>query len=175
MAHALHTLTPRVGDGLIDVLIETPAGSRHKYEYLHDSGLFRYTLELPQGVRFPFGFGFVPNTLAEDGDALDVLLMVDGSVPQGTLVASRLIGVLQAEQDEGGEMVRNDRVIAVAEHSRTFSNIRSLEDSPEGLSWDLDEFFSTYNRMIEREFRVIGVKGKDAAEQALDDAIEKAR
>lgn len=167
-------IKPRRDDELVNVVIETPAGSRHKYEYDSASGLFEYTLDLPLGLEFPFGMGFVPNTLAEDDDPLDVLLMIDGAVPSGTIVAARPIGVLQAEQEEDGRTVRNDRVLAVARYSRSYGHIREIAGTQPGLVEDLTRFFDDYNEMIGRRFDVIGTGGPDEAMAQIERAIERA-
>lgn len=170
--NAISKLPPIDDDGNINVLIETPKGSRQKYDIDHETGLFQWSLELPAGVTFPYSFGFVPNTLAEDGDPIDILLLLDGEVPQGTLVKAHAIGVLQVSQDEGeAGMVRNDRVIAVANLSRTFAGIEELSELRDGFAWDMEEFFSTYNRMINRKIEIIGRKPAKAAKKLIDDAI----
>ena len=171
---AIESVPSRTEDGAVNVFIETPKGSRHKYD-LDSSGLFRIGLELPEGVTFPFSFGFVPNTLAEDGDALDIMLVTAGSVPSGALIESRLIGVLKMENDEDGKMARNDRVVAVANMSRIFGGTTTLSEMLDGFAWDLEEFFDTYNRMIERPFRIIGRGEKDEAMDMLEKAEARKR
>ncbi|SLN55775.1 Inorganic pyrophosphatase [Roseivivax jejudonensis] len=171
---AIETVPPRTDGGAVNVFVETPKGSRHKYD-VDDSGLFRIALELPEGVTFPFSFGFVPNTLAEDGDALDIMLVTAGSVPAGALIESRLIGVLKMENDEDGTMARNDRVVAIANMSRIFGAVETLSDMRDGFAWDVEEFFDTYNRMIERPFRIVGRGESDEAMAMLDKAEERRR
>ena len=170
---ALSSMKPRDGDE-VPVFVETPAGSRHKYDLDHDLGLMRWSLELPLGVTFPFSFGFVPGTLADDGDPLDICLLLDGTVPAATVVDATLIGVLRAEQDEDGTMVRNDRVVAVATLSRRFANVRSLADLPEGSVEDMARFFVSYNDAIGRTFRCIGRGGREEAYEMLDVAVRQA-
>lgn len=166
---ALKSVGPRTEDGDVNVFIETPKGSRHKYD-VHDSGLFQIALELPEGVTFPFSFGFVPNTKAPDGDALDIILLTAGSVPAGSLIEARLVGVLKMENDEGGHMARNDRVVAVAKMSRYFGEVQNLSDLHSGFAWDIEEFFETYNEMIERPFNIVGRGDSDEARTMLEDA-----
>src|SRR5687768_1900762 len=110
--------------GTINVIIETPKGSRNKYEYDEKFGLFVLNEVLPAGASFPFDFGFVPSTKGEDGDPLDVLVLMDEAAYPGVLVPARLIGVIEAEQTEGGKTERNDRLIAVAENSHTHREVR---------------------------------------------------
>lgn len=169
--NALKSVPARAEDGTVNVFVETPTGSRHKYD-LDQHGLFRIGIELPQGTSFPFSFGFVPNTRAEDGDALDVILLTDGVVPAGALIMARLIGVLKMENDEDGQMVRNDRVVAVAAMSRIFQNIKTLEDTRDGFAWDIENFFESYNRMIGRPFKIVG-RGDQSDAMAMLEASEE--
>lgn len=171
---ALDKVTSRTDDGAVNVFVETPKDSRHKYD-VDPSGLFRIAIELPEGLRFPFSFGYVPNTLAPDGDALDIVLITDGSVPAGALIAARVIGVLKMENDEGGDMARNDRVVAVANMSRMFAHVETLSDMRDGFAWDIELFFDSYNRMIDRPFKVVGRGERDEAEQMLDEAEKRAK
>lgn len=103
----------------LNVIIETPKGSRNKFNYDEDYNLFKLGGVLPAGAVFPFDFGFIPSTIGGDGDPLDVLLLMDEPAFPGCLVSSRLIAVIEAEQTErDGETTRNDRLIAVAADSR---------------------------------------------------------
>ncbi len=171
---ALASVSPRTAEGAINVFVETPKGSRHKYD-LDESGLFRIAIELPEGVTFPCSFGFVPNTCAPDGDPLDIVLLTAGSVPAGALIESRLIGVLKMENEESEGMRRNDRVVAVANMSRFFGGIETLADMRRGFAWDVEEFFETYNEMIERPFKVVGRGEREEAVRMLEAAEEAAR
>lgn len=167
---AVKNVPAQAGDDAVNVFVETPRGSRHKLD-LHDSGLFRIALELPEGMRFPFAFGFVPQTQAPDGDALDILLLCDGSVPAGSLIEARLIGVLEMQNDEDGQMVRNDRVVAVANLSRIYNDMTDLNDARKEFVWDMRLFFEAYNRMIERPFEFMGHGGRDKALKMFDEAL----
>src|SRR5205809_8048813 len=98
----------------LNVVIETPQRSRGKYKYDEKSGCFELSKIMPAGMEFPYDFGFVPGTKAEDGDPLDVLIFLEVCVPVGCLVRCRPIGVIEAEQtEEDGRVVRNDRILAV--------------------------------------------------------------
>ncbi|MGR3633383.1 MAG: inorganic diphosphatase [Limimaricola soesokkakensis] len=170
---ALKKATPRAENGAVNVFLETPKDSRHKYD-LDQSGLFSISIEMPEGQAFPFSFGFIPGTEVADGDCLDVILITTGSAPAGALIQARLIGVLKMENDEEGEMVRNDRLVAVANMSRAYRHIGTLGDLHNGWVWDAEVFFETYNRMIERPFKIVGTGEKDEAYQMLEEA-EKTR
>src|SRR5215210_6607135 len=107
----------------LNVIIETPKGSRNKFDFDEELGLFKLGGVLPAGAVFPFDFGFVPATRGGDGDPLDVLVLMDEPAFVGCLVPARLIGVIEAEQTEEGKTTRNDRLIAVTTTSRNHRDI----------------------------------------------------
>jgi len=140
--------------GCVNVIIETPKGSRNKFAYDGDLAVFTLGGVLPAGAVFPFDFGFVPSTLAEDGDPLDVLLLLDESVPPGCLVKARLIGAIEARQTEpDGKEMRNDRLLAVALHAHTHQHIKSLEDLRAKLLDEIEEFFIDYHKQRGGRFK----------------------
>src|SRR5947209_2190098 len=100
----------------VHAIVDTPQGSRHKYKYDEALSVFKLERVLGAGLVFPFNFGYIPSTLGEDGDPLDVLLLMDEPVFVGCLVVARLIGVIEAKQVEAGasRAERNDRLVAVA-------------------------------------------------------------
>lgn len=127
--------------GDLNVVIETPKGSRNKFDY-DERGFFKLGGVLPAGAVFPFDFGFVPSTLGEDGDPLDVLLLMDEPAFAGCLITARLIGAIQAEQTErDGDAMRNDRLIAVAANSHTHGEVHSLNDLSKSLLDEIEHFF----------------------------------
>src|ERR1700723_3866498 len=91
-------------------IIETPKGSRNKFDYDSDSGLFQLGGLLPEGMMFPFDFGFIPSTLGQDGDPLDVMVLMDAPAHVGCLLGVRIIGVITAEQTQDDETEGNDRL-----------------------------------------------------------------
>ena len=124
------SLNPR-SDDTFQVIIETPKASRNKYSYDPEQGIFILRKVLPEGMVFPHDFGFLPRTLAADGDPIDVLLLMDVPAFPGCLVPSRLIGVMEGEQLDGKKKVRNDRLIAVAELSHAYKDWKKLKDLPD--------------------------------------------
>jgi inorganic pyrophosphatase len=97
----------------VNAIIETPRGSRTKFKYDDTSGFFVFDKAMPTGQTFPFDFGFLPSTLGDDGDPLDVLVLTDEPTFVGCLIHAKLLGVIEAEQTENGETERNDRIVAV--------------------------------------------------------------
>jgi len=150
-------------DGLLQVIIETPAGSRNKFAFDPEQEIFALKKVLPAGMVFPYDFGFLPRTLAPDGDPIDVLLLMDEPAFPGCAVKSRLIGVIEGEQLDGKKKIRNDRLVAVAEANHMYANIRRLEDLP--LKWlkEVQDFFVNYHKQEGKKYRLLGCKGADAA------------
>lgn len=171
MSERFARIQPIDDAGLLTAIIETPKGSRQKYSYDEDSGLFRWSFELPEGMSFPYSFGFLPNTLAEDGDPVDVLILLDGAIPMSTLVEACPLGVIEAEQTEAGETVRNDRVIARARRSRAFDGIAQLDDLRPGFVDEIEAFFVQYNRLRGRTFAPLGRGGPDAARAIVQEGL----
>jgi inorganic pyrophosphatase len=152
-------------DGALKVVIETPKGSPNKYDYNPDCDCFELKTTLPEGLTFPFDFGFVPSTLGDDGDPLDVLVLMDFPVIPGCLLSARLIGCIEAEQKEKDSgWFRNDRLIAVSVHARAHSATNTLKDLRPHMLDETKAFFVEYNKMHDKKFRPIGDRD---AKQAL--------
>src|SRR3954463_10845866 len=106
----LDKIKPRKkGDRTVRVVIETSRGCRNKYSYEPEEEVFVLKKTLPEGHVFPFDFGFVPRTKGEDGDPVDVLMLMDAPTFPGCVVNCRIIGCLEAKQQEEGKWIRNDR------------------------------------------------------------------
>lgn len=112
---------------------------------------------------FPYDFGFLPRTLAPDGDAIDVLLLMDEPAFPGCPVKSRLIGVIEGEQIDGKKRIRNDRLVAIAEANHMYANIRKLKDLPDQFLQELQDFFVNYHQLEGKKYKLLGCKGNNAA------------
>lgn len=97
-------------------------------------------------MAFPLSFGFIPGTLAEDGDPIDILVLADEDLPVGALVKVRLLGVIEAEQTEDGQTCRNDRLIGKVAQSHTYRDVDDLGRLGSSFTDDLALFFQTYRR-----------------------------
>ncbi len=155
--------------GHLNVVTETPKGSRNKYKYDEHLRLFRLHSLLPAGSVFPYDFGFIPSTRGEDGDPLDVLVLMEQPAPGGILVPARLIGVIEARQTEGGKVGRNDRLIAVSAEDYSHSKAKSLDDLGDETVSELEHFFVYYNRMRGKEFEPVGRHGPGRARKLVGD------
>jgi inorganic pyrophosphatase len=161
---------------LINVVIETPQGSRNKYVWLPEEGGFRLKKILPAGTSFPLDFGFIPHTKGPDGDPLDVLVIMDSPGSVGVIVECRPIGVMKAEQRKRkgkGESVRNDRIVAVAEPSLDCARLESIDDLSPNLVGELVHFFEYYNSMTGKEFKFLEMAGSKAAMKMVKNHLEK--
>ena len=157
-------------DGLLQVIIETPAGSRNKFAFDPDQSVFALKKVLPAGMVFPYDFGFLPQTLAPDGDPIDVLLLMDEPAFPGCAVKARLIGVIEGEQLDGKKKIRNDRLVAVAEANHMYADIRKLKDLPEKWLTELQDFFVNYHSLEGKEYKLLGCKGQEAAMNLIKQA-----
>jgi inorganic pyrophosphatase len=153
--------------GTLNVVIDTPKGCRSKFAFDMKRKAYMLKSVLPQGARFPFDFGSIPGTVAEDGDPLDVLVLMDEPAFCGCLIESRLVGVIEAEQSEDGKTERNDRLIAVAAKSPTHAEVKSLSDLSPALLKEIEHFFISYNQERGKKFRPLGRFGPKRAEQLV--------
>jgi len=153
------------------VVIETPKGRRNKFDY--DPKIEAFTLGglLAEGLSFPFDFGFVPSTVAEDGDPLDVMVMMDEPAHVGCVLSVRLVGIMEAEQTQDGKTTPNDRLIGVALHSYSHENVRSVTDVNQSVLKQVEDFFVTYNKSRGKKFKVTGIGGPSKAMKRLKRAI----
>jgi inorganic pyrophosphatase len=163
-------------DEELNVIIETPKGSRNKYNYDEKLGLFKLGGVLTSGASFPFDFGFVPSTVGGDGDPLDVLVLMDEPAFAGCLVRTRLVGVVEAEQTErDGETTRNDRLVGVAADARLHKNIRTLEHLGTTLLEEIEHFFVSYNQIKGKEFNPLGRFGPERARELVEEGMKRFR
>lgn len=155
----------------LSVIIDTPKGSRNKFSWDEQRQLFELAGVLPSGAVFPYDFGFIPGTRGEDGDALDVLILMDEPAFTGCLVVSRLLGVIEAKQTEKGKTVRNDRLIAVAANSRIHAHLRKLSQIEGKLLDELEHFFVSYNAAKAKKFAPLRRAGPERAIKLVRQAL----
>lgn len=149
------------------MVVETSKGRRAKLSYDPKSGGFELKHFLPDGMSFPMDFGFVPSTCGGDGDPLDIMLLADEPLPAGTLARARLIGVIEGEQSEKGKTVRNDRILAVADGSHLFAEVRAIGDLGEDFMQNVTRFWVNFNALHGRSFKVVGVRDAGRAVELI--------
>jgi inorganic pyrophosphatase len=157
------TGTAKSGDKLLQVIIETPKGCRNKYSFDEQQKIFVLKAALPAGMVFPYDFGFLPRTLADDGDPIDVLVLMDEPAFPGCALMGRLIGVIEGEQTAKQQTTRNDRLIAVAETAHMYANIKSIKDLPKKSLHEIEEFFVNYHKLQGKKYKLLAVKGEKTA------------
>ena len=156
------------GTELLQVIIETPRGSRNKYSYDADQRIYLVKATLPVGMVFPYDFGFLPQTIGGDGDPLDVLVLMDEPCFPGCAVLARLLGVMETEQTVNGGTTRNDRLITVADTAHIYSLFRTVDDLPEQFRTELSAFFANYHRLQNKHSRTLGWQGPSEARRLIE-------
>jgi inorganic pyrophosphatase len=168
------TGTAKAGDKLLQVIIETPKGCRNKYSFDEQQKIFVLKAALPAGMVFPYDFGFLPRTLADDGDPIDVLVLMDEPAFPGCALMARLIGVIEGEQTANKQTTRNDRLVAVAETAHMWANTKSIKDLPKKALTEIEEFFVNYHKLQGKKYKLLAVKGEKTALTLIAKARRKA-
>jgi inorganic pyrophosphatase len=157
--------------GVINVLIEIAAGSKNKYEFDKDLQAFALDRVLYSSVQYPYDYGFVPNTLADDGDPLDGMVMIDEPTFPGCVIASRPIGML--EMIDGGD--RDEKILCVPDNDPRFAQVESLKDvAPHRLD-EIAEFFKTYKNLQKKAVQILGWQDIDKVQALVDECIRAAQ
>jgi inorganic pyrophosphatase len=147
-----------VKTGVCVAVIESIKGRRSKFIYNAETRTFELKGLLPEGMSFPLDYGFIPSTLADDGDTIDILVLSDEPAFAGAVLKVRIIGVVEAEQTNAkNKCVRNDRVVGVSELSRLYENITAVEDLGDAFLTNLQQFWVNYNDLKGRSFEVLGL------------------
>ena len=154
-------------DSELLAVVETPRGAAHKLKFDEQLGTFRLSRVLPVGMVFPCDFGYVPGTRAADGDPIDVMLLLGTALPTGVAVRARVVAVIQMLQRDVGEWRRNDRLIAVPIDDPRQARIRGKQDLDHRFLDELEGFLVAMAEADDVEVRVVGRKGRRAAERAL--------
>jgi inorganic pyrophosphatase len=165
-------LTPGdVDSGIVNVVIEIPAGSSHKIEWNRELAIMQLDRVEPAIFAKPTNYGFIPQTLDEDGDELDALVVTTEPLPTGLALEARIIGVLEFEDD--GEI--DDKVIVVpADDRQTGDSIRSLEDLPLAIRNQIEHHFNHYKDLKKPGSTVVKGWGDVArAQQIVHSSIDR--
>ena len=152
------------GSGDVLAVIEATQYTRTKLKFDPELGAFLLEKVLPPGMSYPYDFGFIPSTCADDGDPLDILVLNDEPTPVGCVVPCKLVGVLLAEQSDRGKRVRNDRLLGVANKSRRYGSARVIRDISADVLSDIEQFFVRYNEARGVRFEP---KGRHGAARAM--------
>ena len=145
----------------ITVIIETPRYTAGKYVFDPDNGCYKLKKILPMGMHFPYDFGMIENTQAEDGDPVDVMVITECITYPGVWLACKIIGALQVRQNKDGKSVRNDRYFAVPVDSLMFEHIKEIKDFSHKHNRQLQDFFINVAKAENK--RLINLKLLNAA------------
>lgn len=153
----------------VDGLIEIPKGSKAKYEVDKPSGLIRLDRVVFAAFVYPVNYGFIPQTLGDDGDPLDILVLSEVAIHPGCLVKSRVLGYMQMN-DTGKS---DEKIIAVAEGDMSVAHIQSMDELPENFKQELKHFFSNYKTLMKKEVIVDEFKGRKEALEIIESCIKR--
>lgn len=155
----------------VNVTIEIPKGSRNKYEVDHHSGAVKLDRYLFTPMAYPLDYGFIADTLGEDGDPIDALVILPEPVFPGVEVSARLVGVFKMTDEAGGD----DKLLAVIDDPR-WESIQDIEDVPQHIKDEVEHFFLHY-KDLEPNKAVTGSGwgAKAEAEKILQEAVERYR
>lgn len=155
----------------VKAIIEVPLNSNIKYEIDKESGTVEVDRVLYSAMHYPANYGFVPNTLSDDGDPADILVLCDYPLQAGAVIKCKLVGVLMTEDEKGGD----EKLLAVPSEKidPTYANINDLEDLPKHTLNRIKNFFETYKMLEPNKWvKVAGFKNKAEAQAILDKAIK---
>lgn len=160
----LNRLPTFAREDVFNVVVESPRGSTLKLKYDADLNAMSVSRPLPLGVGFPYDWGFVPSTRAEDGDPVDALLLWDVASFPGVVVPSRALAVVQVEQNRanGNGRSRNDRILAMPIEARREASL-TMEAVPERVRRELEQFFLAATALEGKDVKILGWAGSDAA------------
>ena len=162
----------RMDERLMEVIVEIPRGSRNKYEYDHERHLIRLDRRLFSATFYPADYGFVPDTLAEDGDPLDALVLIDEPTFPGCLVETRPVGVFWMSDEKGPDA----KIISVACGDPMWEAVKDLEGLPPHLTFEIAHFFDVYKDLEPGKLtKVDGFEGVDAAWEEIDRSFARAK
>ena len=147
----------------VNVVIEIPRGSRNKYELDKDTGLFKFDRLLYSAVYYPGDYGFVPRTLADDDDPIDVLVMVTVPTFPGCLVEVRTVGVFEMSDDKGGD----EKILGVPVRDPLYEEYQSLKDVPRHFLREVEHFFGIYKDLEGVKTNIIGWKDRERAHELI--------
>ena len=157
--------------GALQGIIETPKGSRNKYAFDESHGLFLLKKVLPAGMAFPCDFGFVPRTRAEDGDPVDVLVLMDEPAFVGCLLQCRIIGIIEGEQGRKKSRNATTGLWRLKWTTTVFADIQHVDDLGNQFVNELEECFVNYHDLSGEKYRILGARGPKEAQRRIKEGM----
>ena len=151
----------------IYTVVETPRGSRAKLAFEPKLKVFTLSKPLLAGLTYPYDWGFVPSTKADDGDPLDVLIIHDAATYPGLVLQCKPIGILELLQASNGKKERNDRIFAVPDRSPFEGDLQDIRHLPKRAVDELEKFFQASDALEDKKLEFLGWKGPDKAISAI--------
>jgi inorganic pyrophosphatase len=166
----LSALPTRSKEGAFHVVIESPRDSRIKLKYDPELRVFKFSRALVLGLRYPYDWGFIPGTAAEDGDPLDAMVLNDAPSFPGVVIECRALGMIRLKQNSKKHKGRenNDRLIAVPIHLPRFASLKNPSDLPARWRQELEEFFLAATRFEGKAAKILGWSGAAEGERMVD-------
>lgn len=153
-------------DIIVDAFIEIPKGSSNKYEYDEERQVFVLDRALYSPMFYPAEYGYIPNTLAEDGDPIDIMVLMANPTFPGCMIRSRVIGMFLMEDEKG----KDEKIIAVPLGDPRYEGIRTIDDMGVHLKKEIEHFFSEYKQLEGKEVCVKGWANVEEAKIAIEEA-----
>jgi inorganic pyrophosphatase len=155
---------------IVDAFIEIPTGSQNKYEFDKETGKFKLDRVLFSPFHYPTEYGYIENTLAEDGDPLDVLVLTSFPTFPGCVIETRVIGVLIMTDDKG----KDEKLLGVPTEDPRFRHVHTLEDVAPHVLDEIAHFFSVYKDLEKKKVTIDGWEGLETASRLLEEARARA-
>lgn len=164
-----HIMLGRSAPDIVNVLVEIPKGSSNKYEYDQEMGVIKLDRVLHSPVFYPGDYGFIPQTLGEDGDPLDIVIITDSPTFPGCLVEARPLATLEMSDEKGND----EKIIAVPTRNPHFNRVQKLEDLEPHILKAVKHFFDQYKILEEKEVIVKGYLGIEETHKLILDAHQR--
>ena len=148
---------------IVHAVIEIPLGSRNKYEYRPELDVIMRDRVLSAAVRYPTDYGFIPSTMTDDGDPLDILVAAYDPAFPGCVLLARPLGVLDMTDEKG----RDYKIFAVPADDARFAEVTSLDDLPSHILREVEHFFAVYKQLEEKQVEVYGWQGMERAYELI--------
>ncbi len=169
---SLHMIGPgKNSPEIVNAVVEIPYGSRVKYEIDHVTSLVKVDRVLYSPIHYPAEYGFIPHTLAPDGDPCDILVLIVGATYPGVIIEAKPIGILRMSDDMG----QDDKILSVAASDPNYMHVKSLADLPPHLLREVEHFFLTYKNLESKDVTSGGWAGKEEALAFIEECIQAYR
>ncbi len=163
----VHLGPGKLAPEIVNAVIEIPTGSRIKYEIDHETGMVHVDRVLYSPFHYPAEYGFIPNTLAPDGDPADVLVLINGTTYPGVVIKARPVGMLLMHDDKG----QDNKVLCVAADDPNYAHVESLDDLPPHFMKEVEHFFVTYKDLEEKDVHSDGWAGREEALEFIRQSV----